>query len=105
LAVVLSIVCVSAPSDLTKASNRLPKSAPRPSIEAAVDRRRWTVDRRTVFPAAADFQDMNDAADDTATVETTGPGQLFGSKGSITDHCRSLSQNSFDISKPHRSSA
>lgn len=50
----------------------LPKSAPGPSIEAVVDRRRWAVDRRTVFPAAADFQDMYDATDDAAIVDTTG---------------------------------
>jgi hypothetical protein len=50
----------------------LPKATPRPSIEAVVDRRRGTVERRTVFPAAADFQDMHDPADDAPIIDATG---------------------------------
>ena len=45
-----------------------PYAAPRPPSEAIVDGRRWPVGFRTIGPAAAAFQHVYDAADDTAII-------------------------------------
>ena len=45
-----------------------PYAAPRPSSEAIVDRRRRPVGFRTIGLAAAAFQHVYDAADDTAVI-------------------------------------
>jgi len=47
-----------------------PNSTPCPAYKAIIDRRRRTVFRRTIAPAAAAFQHMNDTADDAAIVCT-----------------------------------
>jgi hypothetical protein len=54
----------------------LPQTASRPSIEAIVDRRRWSVDFRAVLPSATDLQDVHDATDHPTIVDTTRPGLI-----------------------------
>jgi hypothetical protein len=49
----------------------LPKPAPGPPVEAIVDRRRRTIEVRTIFPAAAHLEHVNDAADHPAIVDPT----------------------------------
>ncbi len=59
-AVVLSVICMSATRAAKKTS---PQTAPRPAMEAIIDRRRWAIDGWTILPAASDLQNVNDAAD------------------------------------------
>ena len=50
----------------------LPDLAIGPAVEAIVDRRPWAVFRRTVAPAAAGSQHMENAAQDTTVIDPPG---------------------------------
>jgi hypothetical protein len=77
-----------------------PDSAPRPTYEAVVDRRRRAIDSRAIAPATAALEHMHDAADDAAIVHRFTPRTSVGKCGSIRAHCSSLSQNSFPLMNP-----
>ena len=47
-----------------------PEAAPRPAVEAVVDRRRRAVVGRTVTPSASDLQDVQDARDYPPVINT-----------------------------------
>jgi hypothetical protein len=47
-----------------------PDAAPCPANKSVIDRRRRTIFGRAIAPAAAAFQDMHDAADDTPIVRS-----------------------------------
>ena len=57
-----------------------PEPAPRPAVEAVVDRRRRTVLDRAVTPAATSFENMDDARDHPAIVDATGSRLVLGNK-------------------------
>src|SRR6185437_13148598 len=76
----------------------LPDAPLRPAVIAVVHRHRWPVCRRTILPAAAGLQNMDDPADDAPVVLALGPVCFVGKCGSRTDHCKSSSQNTlFDF--------
>lgn len=50
----------------------LPKSPARPAVEPVVDGGRRTVDRWAILPAAPRFQDVDDAAQNPAIIDTPG---------------------------------
>jgi hypothetical protein len=49
----------------------LPKPAPGPPVEAIVDRRGRSIEGRTILPAAAHLEHVNDAADHPSIVNPT----------------------------------
>jgi hypothetical protein len=55
-----------------------PDPTPRPAHEAVIDRRRRTIGRRAIAPAAAAFQHLHDAADDAAVVHPLNPADIRG---------------------------
>lgn len=55
-----------------------PEAPARPAIEAVVDRRRRAVISGTVTPSATGLQDMDDARDNTAIINTSGTRLVLG---------------------------
>ena len=58
--------------------DRAPSTASSPAIEAVVDRRIGSIVTRTITPAAARLQHMDDAADDTPIISALRPAQSAG---------------------------
>lgn len=52
----------------------LPEASPRPAVPTIIDRRVRAIDRRAIAPAATRLQNMNDAANDPAIIDTTRTG-------------------------------
>jgi hypothetical protein len=58
----------------------LPDPAPRPAIEAVVDRGVGAVFDRAIAPAAARLQDVDDSADDAAVIDPASTRLITGQK-------------------------
>jgi len=79
------------PSKLAEQS--LSHAAPCPPYKAIIDRRVWTVLRRTIAPATAALQHMQDAADDPPVVHSIHATQVCRKPRRNCCHCSLLSQN------------
>jgi hypothetical protein len=54
----------------------LPDTTPCPAHEAVIDRRRRTIGFRAIAPAAAALEDMHDAANDAAVIDSLDPANI-----------------------------
>src|SRR6476469_8448467 len=71
--------CVAGPSGLgQRGEHRLPEAAPRPAIEAVVDRGARAVGGWAIAPTAARSQDVQDTGDDLPIVLPLGSGLVLG---------------------------
>ena len=83
--------CVVGHGHHQRVEDPLPAATTAPTVEAIVDRRVGPIDRRTVLPATAAAQDMNNPTNDAPVIMPAGAGMSLGRSGSITAQALSLS--------------